>query len=610
MAVEVQPISASGVRVGWPRLTGRRLLLLSALLNAALLLYPMAQRDDYRLPFGTTVSVSEIHPETGRAFIGKLSDPTLSSDKAPSSALLFLVESHAGGAIGRLQSYFGDSYLLRYLTSLWERKFPGDTYETWTALGPGNAVHEDIRKSGGGRYSVWQGYLYFSLPEGRTLAGNMRLAVVRPMFEPAQLTAIAGAVRAGLNIVIPVLAALLAAGLAAKLFGFAYRSSAFVRNTVPGVAISAALILVLGIGGETWLRASTPFTQQDVAWPTEFNPAYGWLFKPGAEVRWTNGLDFWSTQHANSLGFLDREPVVPKPAGTYRIALVGDSFVEGAQLPLEQKQQTILASLLNAGHPDRRYDVVALGYSGTGQSNQLAFFEYYKDKLKPDLVVLEFVANDFANNSALLEAIRNGWDPNHSPRLYIQPDGADGAYHRLPIDPNWAKYNVPGATEVERAEYIRGKSDFYKGQLDGWNPRETFMDYEFYRNKLPPAFTEALAATRDSFLEFEHDGERDGFPVLVVATDGLVSGAPFTDERKLNQIRRLQAILQDVHLPLLDLYPAFVARGGPEHARWAHDAHWNPTGHRWAAEEIYGYLKAHDLLQPHSAHAQNAAGDH
>ena len=26
-------------------------------------------------------------------------------------------------------------------------------------------------------------------------------------------------------------------------------------------------------------------------------------------------------------------------------------------------------------------------------------------------------------------------------------------------------------------------------------------------------------------------------------------------------------------------------------ASWAHDDHWNPTGHRWAAEALLEYLK-------------------
>lgn len=37
--------------------------------------------------------------------------------------------------------------------------------ETWRRLGPGNQLHDTIRQLGGGRYSVWHGYVVFSTPD-------------------------------------------------------------------------------------------------------------------------------------------------------------------------------------------------------------------------------------------------------------------------------------------------------------------------------------------------------------------------------------------------------------------------------------------------------------
>src|SRR5262249_35020938 len=144
-------------------------------------------------------------------------------------------------------------------------------------------------------------------------------------------------------------------------------------------------------------------------------------FARGAPIKFTNGVDFWSTMRANSRGFADAEPATPKPKDTFRILLVGDSFVEALQVNLEQKMQTRLAAALRAKYPDRKFDVVAVGMAGTGQANQLTFYERNRD-LSPDLVVLLFVSNDFANNSPLLEAVRHGWHPDHSPMLFLRPD--------------------------------------------------------------------------------------------------------------------------------------------------------------------------------------------
>jgi hypothetical protein len=585
-AEEADPVRLRG-RKG---MTVRTLVALSIILGLAAISEKVFEWVDLRAVGGRTVSVSDIQAETGHAFIGRLSDSSLSSDTEPSPGRLYLVETRRGGPFDHLQSFVDESYLLRYLAALWRGKFPYDTYENWVALGPGNALHDDIRQLGGGRYSIWNGYVYFSAPAGTDVGRSSRMVVVVPAVVPKVVAAV-------LNVVIFCVSGLFALGAAGLMLGWLVRRSVIAQNIVPGVVISCVVVLALALGGEWYLRATTPFSQSEVRWPTILDGVAGVLFEPGAEVRWSNGLDFWSVQRANSLGFLDREPVIPKPADTFRIALVGDSFVEAAQLPIEQKLQTILGDLLRDRLDIQKFDVVALGYSGTGQANQLGFFERYKKALQPDLVILVFVQNDFANNSRILESIRNGWDPDHQPRPFVEPDGKGGV-RRFPVDLGWAKYSLPGDTSLGRLEHLRRTSDFYKAQFAGWDWQLADTDFEFYQNDpLPPAFVEALAATRAALAEFKRHAEEDGFRLMVVAADNVANG-PYGDDRDSNQIRRLRTILDDLQIPLLDLYPEFVKRGGPAKTHWAHDAHWNATGHQWAAEAIFDTLVSKRLIAP------------
>ena len=79
-----------------------------------------------------------------------------------------------------------------------------------------------------------------------------------------------------------------------------------------------ALLLILGLASiavvaETALRLSKPFMTEHA--PTAFVPGVGLLPKPNAEIRMTNGLDFWTVSRTNSLGFLDRERLSTAPAG-------------------------------------------------------------------------------------------------------------------------------------------------------------------------------------------------------------------------------------------------------------------------------------------------------
>ena len=119
---------------------------------------------------------------------------------------------------------------------------------------------------------------------------------------------------------------------------------------------------------------------------------------PNARVRWTNHLDFWVEQTSNSLGFLDREPAVSKPDGMFRVLVIGDSFVEAIQVRLMEKMHVLLEARLRDALDTDMVDTVAFGRGGTGQSNQLGYYDRYGADIDADLVVLLFVNNDFRDN--------------------------------------------------------------------------------------------------------------------------------------------------------------------------------------------------------------------
>ena len=101
------------------------------------------------------------------------------------------------------------------------------------------------------------------------------------------------------------------------------------------------LLLIVGLAsiacvGEIWLRVTTPFMYSPI--PEYFHPKVGLILKPNAEIRSTNGLDFWTISRTYSLGFLDREPPTPEPAAaSCHITMIGDSFVEAREVPIADK---------------------------------------------------------------------------------------------------------------------------------------------------------------------------------------------------------------------------------------------------------------------------------
>src|SRR5258708_11225062 len=121
--------------------------------------------------------------------------------------------------------------------------------------------------------------------------------------------------------------------------------------------------LVFGLAlGELFLRL-IDFSDPNFYLPDDYT---GESLRPGVEG--------WSRSEGeayiriNSAGLRDREHSKAKPLGTVRIAVLGDSFAEAAQVPLEATFWVHLERELNACHAfgQRRGEGVKFGVSGYG----------------------------------------------------------------------------------------------------------------------------------------------------------------------------------------------------------------------------------------------------
>ncbi len=387
-----------------------------------------------------------------------------------------------------------------------------------------------------------------------------------------------------------------------------------------------AVVLVICLVGEAWSRLSPP--KDEMVWPLVQNDAVGTTFRPNARVMHTNGLDFRVEAYANEVGFLDRPlPPLAKPPASCRVALIGDSFVEAAQVPVEEKVQVKLQRLLEQRAPDLKVETMAVGYSGTGQLNQLGYLEAFVRPRKPDVIVLVFVSNDFANNSALLEAIRVGWHPAHTPRIFARETGAvgePGSIELQPIDPDWMRHRLPKADDerpwlhrklhrisrfyrwfykkltlqypaiaraiggeptagdrtMARIQALKQRvSPELRPLLDGWDPRTSpSIDAMFGEpDPLPGAFQQALRFTGFAFDTFKQRAEADGARLIVISTHGVVG----------RLAGRLAAMLSERDIAYVSLHDHIQRSGGKiSQAHWKHDGHWSPQGHVWAAEAL------------------------
>lgn len=367
-----------------------------------------------------------------------------------------------------------------------------------------------------------------------------------------------------------------------------------------------------------------------------FDPRVGLVFKPGSDVRHTNYTDYAVTQRVNSLGFLDREPFGAKKPGTFRILALGDSYVEAQQVPIADKFHVLVEGMLAKRYPERRFETAAFGRSGAGTAAELAYYETYGRAFHPDLVVVVFVHNDFADSSPLLESIKYGWLPEHPPWPLFEPEG-NGGFRQLTLDSalsrkmidiqsvpdiafglgqrlrssllaQWAitvadrrwRWGVTRQTKLEARRLARLRTDpRYAGRLAGWRyPDDLNFNDMFFAKEMPPVFEEAEVITDHAFALLAEASRRDGFRLLVLAIPPC-SWTPWwkRDQREIvdkGQLVRLQRIGARYDFPVLDLETAFAKRGDPKDASWPHDSHWSQTGHRWTAEAITEFIAAHE----------------
>jgi hypothetical protein len=131
------------------------------------------------------------------------------------------------------------------------------------------------------------------------------------------------------------------------------------------------------------------------------DPLLGTMHFPNYTLRQNNTCIQAST-HFNTEGMNDVDHTIEKPQGVYRIAVIGDSYVEAIQLPLRHAYFKVLENELQS--KGYTVEVLAFGVGGFGTLQEYYLLRDYAFKYKPDLVVLSFLTyNDVRNNSLALE---------------------------------------------------------------------------------------------------------------------------------------------------------------------------------------------------------------
>lgn len=480
-----------------------------------------------------------------------------------------------------------------------------ELFEDETKFLKPHSLHQEIDERGEGRYSHWGQNLYFSASDNSDPRLNGHVYSLRvPSVLPVWLWYV------------------LLVGMGAGIF--ATFPALFRRLCIPLLSL---LLTLVGI--EVALRYKFPFS--DTVWPAKFLPTVGFTFQPNSELRHSNFINFSTLEMVNSLGFLDAEPpAVDKKSNERRIAFLGDSFVEAAQVPIPTKIHQVLARSLSKRHPNYSFRNLAFGFSGAGTAGEISFYREFAHKYAPDLVVLVFTYNDIANNSALLEAVRQGTSPNKPSRVAYEMK-ADGV-SKIAIAPDWEPSKIPIPTIItppawrqfgdrfffgskfyrwgsarlawadekkqivsiyaERIRFLRRIPELER-KLRGWSyPDDLDTDFMFYAESVPEAFSDALQFTREALFELSQELKKSQVPFLVLIDESCYRTAKdlqtLRTSRKIldaGLAKRVEAILVELAIPFVN-FRKHLDKKGIRSVTFSHDVHWTRDGHYEASDAL------------------------
>lgn len=376
-----------------------------------------------------------------------------------------------------------------------------------------------------------------------------------------------------------------------------------------GITLS---LLVLEVGVRALHLVPTRFWEPD--------PLLGTRLIAGKQGWWTQeDHEFVVPIHINSQSRRDIERNGAEPAGVFRILVLGDSFIEALQVPLEDSFSRRLEADLEARMGRGAVQVSSMGVSGYGTASEVLYYERFGRDLDPDLVLLAFYpGNDVRNNSPILEPL-------------LRPVyGDDGALERV----------VTLGKDSRKAEASRGllwRSQAYRyarkilltkqpvlagfladlGLLKRGALREEQseggvpVDYGVYAAHVSAAWEDAWRRTTQNLARMKRDVESDGarFAIMIVtardyvypeAWARILEANPEMREREWDlEAPELRVVrwCKENAIPCIRLSPTFVehARQG-ESLHFMYDGHWNAKGHALAARTVAASLELDKTL--------------
>ena len=336
-----------------------------------------------------------------------------------------------------------------------------------------------------------------------------------------------------------------------------------------------------------------------IAYPNFYvpNPYTGYRLKAGAEGWYTE--EGRAYVRINSDGLHDREHTRQKPPNTLRIAVLGDSFTEAKQVPLEDAYWAVMADSLPAcsALSGRDIEVINFGVSGYGTLQELLTLRHYVWQYNPDVVLLAFFTGDDVQNSfrPLEQHTLRPFASLRDGELVFDTSFTASPDYRL--GQSWAYRTLDYSRVLQISNQVR-KTLFtkYRNEAQDWDA--------VYTEPQDPLWREGWAVAEQLLRLMHREVEAEGAQFVVVTLSTPIQAHPDPAVRRDYMAKigvddlfypdtRLRNLGQQDGFPVINLAP-YLQTYAEAHQVYLHGfantawgtGHWNAQGHRVAGQRL------------------------